>query len=61
VGLFFSLASFWVFETIFVKLLEIRSFFSPHIILGVGKQQDFEKRILPYSSRKLLFAMFLIS
>jgi len=27
-------------ETKFAKLLEMRCFFPPHIILGVGKQQD---------------------
>jgi hypothetical protein len=32
-------------ETKFVKLLEMRSFFSPHIILGVGKQRDLENKI----------------
>jgi hypothetical protein len=29
----------------FAKLLEMRSFFSPHIILGVGKQQDLRNQI----------------
>jgi hypothetical protein len=31
--LFVSLAGFWVLEIKFIKLLEMRSFFSPHIIL----------------------------
>jgi len=41
-GLFFGLAGFFVslagfLETKFSKLLEMRSFFLPHINLGVGK------------------------
>jgi hypothetical protein len=43
-GLFVSLADFWVFETKFAKPLKMRSFF-PHIILGVGKQQDLGNKI----------------
>jgi hypothetical protein len=44
-GLFVSLAGFGVFETKFAKLLEMRSFFPPHIILGVGKQRDLRNKI----------------
>jgi hypothetical protein len=32
-------------ETKFAKLLEMRSFFPPHIIFGVGKQRDLENKI----------------
>jgi hypothetical protein len=32
-------------ETKFAKLLEMRSFFPPHIILGVDKQQDLGNKI----------------
>jgi hypothetical protein len=31
--------------TKFAELLEMRSFFLPHIILGVGKQQDLRNQI----------------
>jgi hypothetical protein len=32
-------------ETKIFKLLEMRSFFPPHIILGVGKQRDLGNKI----------------
>jgi hypothetical protein len=32
-------------ETKFAKLLEMRSFFPPHIILGVDKQRDLGNKI----------------
>jgi hypothetical protein len=38
--LFVSLAGFEFLEIKFIKLLEMRFFFSLPIILGVGKQQD---------------------
>jgi hypothetical protein len=44
-GLFVSLAGFFGFlETKIAKLLEMRSFFPPHIILGVGKQRDLRNK-----------------
>jgi hypothetical protein len=44
-GLFVSLAGFGFLKTKFAKLLEMRSFFPLHIILGVDKQRDLGNKI----------------